>query len=316
VLWVRVDPAVQWFAPVTVDQQEHMYVQQLLHDKDIIAQIEAIKGLTLLSGKGLTIMMSRALRDTLQDERVFWAVREAAAFAMAEASRERSGSQNLQYLIDTFKARWFEKDGSVSPNDFSDIAEYKVKRAIVRALSTIQDPAGYTPRVVVELLLKLTRQNDNSRNKYSDSYYVRDLLLALGDLRLPPDEDISPILEELSRYAALDKVIPSHAYVYTQAYQESILRLELADRIPPVSFESALAPTSPRPVRLAAWRCTIDKLALMRDTRAHPGEQALRALQVLEREPVPGVRTEMAEIWAQTFSKSCFNSLYSMKIII
>lgn len=57
--------------------------------------------------------------------------------------------------------------GIPRPNNFSDLPDYFVQKAIVVAFSEIRDQNGLTPIRVRQLLLDLLRYNDNTGNEVS-----------------------------------------------------------------------------------------------------------------------------------------------------
>lgn len=43
VQWVRIDPSWEWLCTTKMYQQERMWLNQLKHSKDVIAQTEAVE---------------------------------------------------------------------------------------------------------------------------------------------------------------------------------------------------------------------------------------------------------------------------------
>eukprot|EP00184_Porphyridium_aerugineum_P004484 CAMPEP_0184707186 /NCGR_PEP_ID=MMETSP0313-20130426/37141_1 /TAXON_ID=2792 /ORGANISM="Porphyridium aerugineum, Strain SAG 1380-2" /LENGTH=1130 /DNA_ID=CAMNT_0027168759 /DNA_START=49 /DNA_END=3441 /DNA_ORIENTATION=+ len=74
----------------------------------------------------------------------------------------------------------FIRTATALPNDFEDVSEYFVKRAMVRALGEIILPKDRAADHLnpVGVLLQLLVSNDNSLNRYQDEHYVSDLLTA------------------------------------------------------------------------------------------------------------------------------------------
>lgn len=129
------------------------------------------------------------------------------------------------------------------PNDFSNFANYFLKKSMVTALSDLRDPA--TRRVwrhVRELLLDLLRMNDNSQNEYSDSHYVATVISAIGSAfsagvnvggNLSEEDQAldGQLFKEASeaneRAITVDRLVPSYHNVVTlaglQAQLKSIL---------------------------------------------------------------------------------------------
>ncbi|KAJ3296517.1 hypothetical protein HK104_001524 [Borealophlyctis nickersoniae] len=70
-------------------------------------------------------------------------------------------------------------------NNFGDLQEYYLQKAMPLAISTIRTDNGTTPVEVRRFLVDLLEYNDNSNNEHSDNYFIASLLTALGDAFLP-----------------------------------------------------------------------------------------------------------------------------------
>jgi len=305
VLWIRIDPVHTWFRSVVIQQDEAMWVHQLHSDKDVVAQYEAIQGLKGWAGRGHHLLGPNALRDTLQDEKCFYHVRMNAAMALAQTARERTGDRNTDVLLDTFKTQYYE-DGLelLRPNDFSDFADYFVKRSIPQALACVTDHTHCTPHFICQFILDLLKYNDNSKNKYSDSYYLATLIRSLGSLKLARNTDLEPYWEELQRYLAYDALIPSYHHVITQAVLETVVCFEqqrkLEGRVKYVDYTSARFGGE---VRVTSVKC----MATLAPAR--PQEFVPSILTTLENEAVPGVKLSMIQAVFKAFVTSGSDAL-------
>jgi hypothetical protein len=291
VRWVRVDPGGMWMRPMRLEvgakvradcpqQDEVFWISQLSMDRDVVAQYEAIQGLARVSRRGTELLTFKALHTVLQHKETYHRVRAAAAYALATACCRQPAC--LTYCMDilltfVYSTRFALFDGHrlLRSNDFSDLSEAMLHRAVPYALSEIVHESGYTPAPVLELLLNLLTENENATNVYSDDFYVAVLLRALGNVRTPLQEQREKIKSLLLRHLELDQVIPSYRHVISKAVVETICLLQLRDQTPEVAeqWRAALDLTtllrSDRPVsvRVAAFRAQV-ALLLGFDARA------------------------------------------------
>jgi len=127
------------------------------------------------------------------------------------------------------------------PNDFSNIANYFLKKSIVTALAELRDPATRLVwRPVRKLLLNVLKSNDNAENEYSDSYYLATVISAVGSafaagvnlsgvVITEQDREIDQQLyKEASdaneRAMTVDRLVPSYHNVVTEAGLQAQLK--------------------------------------------------------------------------------------------
>lgn len=190
VLWVRIDPHYMWLRPFVVSQEEVMWILQMKRERDVVAQYEAVQGLARTSKNGTELLSFNALDETLRNKKVFHRIRAAAAYALAKACEMNpaSSERNLRKLLDYFHELTHaigHNEPSLLPNDFSDFADYYLKKLLPLAMSQMLEPGTqFTPRKVYQVLLRLLETNDNSKNAYSDSFYLYAILRAAGRLKV------------------------------------------------------------------------------------------------------------------------------------
>lgn len=184
ILWVRVDPDRELCKDVSFRQNESCWTALLKGERDAIAQFEACCGLAVHGSENA----AKALLLLLQDGRLYWRVRSKAAEVMATCDG------GLKMLIDYFRKRYTDKSnedlGLLKSNDFSDAAEYFVKRAMIKALALarVKDttrpsrPGGSVPLDASRFLCLLLATNDNTGNQFDDDDYVADLVNACGQV--------------------------------------------------------------------------------------------------------------------------------------
>lgn len=161
------------------------------------------------------------------------------------------------------------------PNDFSNFANYFLKKSMVTALSDLRDPA--TRRVwrhVRELLLDLLRMNDNSQNEYSDSHYIATVISAIGSAfsagvnvggNLSEEDQVmdGQLFKEASeaneRAITVDRLVPSYHNVVTLAGLQAQLKSILVGQRTndPRLFLGYTREGNYEPLRLAAFDCLL-----------------------------------------------------------
>ncbi len=170
-LWVRIDPDLEWIHSITFRQPEYMWIHQLEEDRDVIAQYEAIRGLRSFS----TASALAALNRTVNNAQIFYRIRMDAAYALSSSSGTSSSDQasssvdahwiGLDHLLRTFKNLFYNTDGTqLLPNSFADFCNYHLQKILPLAMAQVQDKEGRTPSDVLEFLLDLLKNNDNSLN--------------------------------------------------------------------------------------------------------------------------------------------------------
>jgi transcription initiation factor TFIID subunit 2 len=121
----------------------------------------------------------------------------------------------------------------VLPNDFSNFAQYFLKKSMITALCELRDPhTRVVWRHVRRLLLELLKQNDNSLNEYSESHYLATVISAIGSAfsagtniatnLTDRDKELDAELfreamDANERAITVDRLVPSYHNVVTQA---------------------------------------------------------------------------------------------------
>jgi transcription initiation factor TFIID subunit 2 len=221
-LWLRVDPELHWLRIVTLRMPSVMWLNQLERDRDVVAQYEAIQG--LLSFPSSTTLS--ALNSVLNNRDVFYRIRIHAAQAMSQLTSKETNWLGLDLLFKFFKTHYYSVQTQLpKPNDFANFTAYFLQCAVPEAISRVRDESGHTPSDVTEFILTLLRNNDNSRNSYSDNYYVASLLRALGNVH--SDVAHERIRKQIERYLDLEKMMPCYHNVITCACLQTLTALFL-----------------------------------------------------------------------------------------
>lgn len=124
-LWIRVDPEMEYLAEIHFHQPVQMWINQLEKDRDVVAQSQAISMLETLPNHPFSVV--NALNNFLTDSKAFWRVRVEAAFALAHTASEETDWAGLLHLVKFYKSRRFDASiGLPRTNDFHDFPEYFV----------------------------------------------------------------------------------------------------------------------------------------------------------------------------------------------
>ncbi|KIW07771.1 uncharacterized protein PV09_01697 [Verruconis gallopava] len=276
--WIRVDKDFEWIANIsfhpggTPGELELMYIMQLQGDNDVVAHLEAIQRLMALTPSRL---LSSVFLRTLMDSRYFYGVRVKAAEALVGCAISQLDYIGFFHLEKAFKTLFcYEGNaGMTKPNDFSDLRLYRIRCAIVQAMSVIRDDRGKAPKRVKQFFLDTLKFNDNSSNQYSDSYYVAYLISGLtralsssyNSFQFQMDTDLAEqaaearlkreALGEIERMRRIDEWIPSYRNVHTRAALRGLVDLMLLRIIPKrtASFLPYTRPGNHDEVRLEAF---------------------------------------------------------------
>ncbi|KAI9327044.1 hypothetical protein BDR26DRAFT_1012954 [Obelidium mucronatum] len=185
--WIRWDPDGDWLCLKVHDQLRSMWIEQLARDLDVVAHHEAVVRLASMPDN-LTTM---ALMRVLTDERHFYRVRMEAAYSLAKLGVDPAMGAPFVKLVKEFNTKYCYERAANSvmtipkPNDFSNFQDYFVKKAMSTALVTYRDAENKIPLLNKRIVLDLLRFNDNSKNQYSDGYYIAALINALCHATIP-----------------------------------------------------------------------------------------------------------------------------------
>jgi transcription initiation factor TFIID subunit 2 len=99
-LWIRVDPELELIRNIRVEQDEDNWHYQLLKEKDIIGQYEAIHALK----KYNTESAYEALKHVIQNNEYFYKIREEALDAIVQMNTKEFNKylSSEKFLIKAF----------------------------------------------------------------------------------------------------------------------------------------------------------------------------------------------------------------------
>ncbi|KAI0304611.1 hypothetical protein BC826DRAFT_1088837 [Russula brevipes] len=257
--WIRMDADFEWIAIIEFTQPDFMWVSQLQRDRDVVAQLEAVRALSKMPNAIVSSTFTKAVLVT----NYFYRVRCEAALALVPCAYQQLDFLGLFHLFKLFLRYCYEPDDPQQdlfthsyvprPNDFSDIPEYFVRRAIVKAISQVRFANGKCPTIVRQFLIDQLKYNDNTANSYTDAFYICTIISALAcasvstvppergelfpmevksDQTFEEDNLLKQSLSEVDRYRSMDRLIPSPHNVVTIATLEFRLILSVTGLIP------------------------------------------------------------------------------------
>ncbi|KAK3133299.1 hypothetical protein QOZ80_6AG0534820 [Eleusine coracana subsp. coracana] len=225
-LWIRVDPEMEYLAEIHFHQPVQMWINQLEKDKDVISQSQAIAVLEKLPQ--LSISVINALNNFLNDTKAFWRVRVEAAYALAVTASEETDLAGLLHLLKFYKNCRFDADiGMPRPNDFHDIPEYFVLEAIPHAVALVRSSDKNSPREAIEFILQLLKYNDNNGNIFSDVYWLSAMVQAIGELEFGQQGIgmLPSLLKRIDRLLQFDNFMPGYNGVLTVSCIRTLARI-------------------------------------------------------------------------------------------
>lgn len=282
--WIRLDADFEWMAQIQFEQPDYMWVSQLQRDRDVVAQLTAVHALSQMPSLITSSMLTRTVLVT----KYFYRIRAEAAYGLANCALPHLDLLGLFHLLMLFRTSYCldmpsDSDSTAleapcipKPNDFSDMADYFVRRALIHAIARIRDHRGRALPIVQRFLINLLRYNDNSTNRFVDDYYLASIINALASTLMPvdsagysmqadevyTDEELSlrtMAMQEVERLQVLDRLVPSFHNVITLAAMDFSLSLVLAN-LRPLDLSTLLEYTREgnfTPVRLAAFNALL-----------------------------------------------------------
>lgn len=243
VLWVRVDPEQEWCKDVHFNQSEDSWMALLKGERDALGQFEACRGLAESSSE----MGGKALLSILEDNQIYWRVRAECAKVLAQCTGGLP--LLLQYFRSCYTDNKESNSGIVRLNNFSNFADYFVKRAMIKALinahvpgsRSASNPQGSIPLEATEFLSHILGGNDNAGNDFDDDHYVVDLLQTAAELGVRCVDDknhmgkkdggistTDSIVKQLERYRSIEQLIPGRSGLTVSATVNALSSIEVA----------------------------------------------------------------------------------------
>ncbi|KAI9604502.1 hypothetical protein KEM48_000737 [Puccinia striiformis f. sp. tritici PST-130] len=264
---------VEWY------RLDFMWLEQLSRDRDVVAQLEAVRALKTLPTK---VVSSHLCRVVLIPE-YFFRIRVEAVLALVSCAISRCGFLGLFHLLKLFQTRTIPK-----PNQFNDFPDYFIRKALVVALSHVRDQNNNSPSVCHQFFLDQLVYNDNSLNTYSDSHYIATTIASMSDSLIhsadngsreqlaeilakghttelhldslsTADKRVLMMINELERCFVSDRLVASYRNLIAMAVVEAKLKLMFAGLLPVdlIFFLICARPGNYLPLRILAFDCLL-----------------------------------------------------------
>ncbi|KAI7963119.1 hypothetical protein MJO28_001213 [Puccinia striiformis f. sp. tritici] len=293
--WYRLDVELEWICEFRFEMKEFMWLEQLSRDRDVVAQLEAVRALKTLPTK---VVSSHLCRVVLIPE-YFFRIRVEAVLALVSCAISRCGFLGLFHLLKLFQTRYcyqpqIEPDipwnirTIPKPNQFNDFPDYFIRKALVVALSHVRDQNNNSPSVCHQFFLDQLVYNDNSLNTYSDSHYIATTIASMSDSLIhsadngsreqlaeilakghttelhldslsTADKRVLMMINELERCFVSDRLVASYRNLIAMAVVEAKLKLMFAGLLPVdlIFFLICARPGNYLPLRILAFDCLL-----------------------------------------------------------
>lgn len=244
--WIRFDPENEWCLDVSFTQHESSWSSLLEGERDVIGQAQACHGL-----RGFTTEQSaKSLLAVLKDGQFYWRVRAEAASVLA------SSADGLPLLVKYFRSCYMDGEsedcGHLRPNNFSSMANYYVKRAMIRSFAearvkgscTMTKATGSVPTQASQFLCFILAGHDNAGNDFDDDHYVLELLNAVTDVAVNCISDemhaaagdggsstTDSIVRQLERFRSIERMIQRRTSLVASAIVKGLCRIERAKMV-------------------------------------------------------------------------------------
>jgi len=311
VLWIRLDTDFTLIRSVEVEQPDYQWQYQLRHERDVTAQTEAVYALERFP----TAATRAALTHTIENEQAYYKVRTRATHCLTKVANSMAASwDGPPAMLVIFKRMFgsFAANNIIKQNDFSNLQNYFLQCHIPVAMAGLRNAHQICPPEVLSFLLDLFKYNDNSKNTFSDNYYRSSLVAALGETVTPVvsrvlqteaissdslTEDTRRVLEEVTRYLNLEKLLPCYRQTVTVACLEAIRKLQKTSHLPPNPglFRDYAKYGQFQDIRVSAISCLVDHCRL--EGRR---EDLEFLLDIVERDPVPYIRHQTCRMLIKT----------------
>ncbi|XP_071743330.1 transcription initiation factor TFIID subunit 2 [Lepeophtheirus salmonis] len=307
ILWIRVDPDMQLIRSLDIRQPDFQWQYQLRHERDVTAQSEAVISLENFPSNNT----SKALRDIIEDEQCFYKVRCQSTHCLAKVANAMASSwEGPPPMLLMFKKLYgsFAAGHIIKQNDFSNLQSYFLQKEIPVAMAKLRNAHRICPPEVLKFLLDLFKYNDNSKNSHADNYYRAALVEALGHTVTPvvsvienesaiTAESLSPdtklILEEITRFLNLEKLLPCYKYTVTVSCLRAIRKLQKTGHLPPNPslFRDYATYGQFIDIRICALECLVDFTSL-----EGKSDDIDHLLKIIENDPVPFIRHKLCRL--------------------
>jgi transcription initiation factor TFIID subunit 2 len=245
ILWIRIDPDIRLLREIKFEQPDHHWQNQLKYERDVISQIESIDTLVRFPSPNTRTILA----SIIDNYDIYYQVRIHATHAIADVANKMIHTWNGPLaLVSSFKKMFMSHacPNIVKYNNFGDLQQYFLQKQMPIAMGSLRNVHNVCPNEIIRFLLDLLRFNENSKNRYSDSYYKAALIDALGstvtytayaantqDIKSANlTHELRLVIEEIVLKLNLEKLVPSHRYVITCACLNAMRNLQILGHVP------------------------------------------------------------------------------------
>ncbi|VDB95451.1 unnamed protein product [Peniophora sp. CBMAI 1063] len=215
--WIRKDADFEWILSITFSQPDLMWVSQLQGNRDVVVQLKAVNALAKMPANPIiSSTLTKTVLVTNYLFRIRCEARRLCSRCCAIRKHEFLGLFHLfgRFLRSCYNPEAPDQDLFVHsyvprPNDFSDIAEYLMRRALTRTIAQVRSEDGNTPAFVRKSLVDLLNLVGaslcvNAPEKGELAGDVAQASMEPVDARL-----LKEAIAEVDRYRNMDRLISS-----------------------------------------------------------------------------------------------------------
>jgi transcription initiation factor TFIID subunit 2 len=259
VQWVRLDPRGEWLSSTRMLQPEVMWSNQLHHSRDVIAQSEAVFGLSERRVNEVRRNPLIILEKALENTHMYCRVRADAATALGRIISDEGKPEGLDILLKYYRSRYW--DGVFKPVAHSDPSEFIVAQAVIMAISKCKLKNSRSPFDAATFVMGYLDQWFSQGGYYDASELLATLCAGAGHLKLDADMDVvtDTIADKLLKLLESDIAFPSPGHCVGRACLGALVSLivrracsrEQSSRI--AATVRLCCETNGLPLRLAAF---------------------------------------------------------------
>ncbi|GAX73696.1 hypothetical protein CEUSTIGMA_g1148.t1 [Chlamydomonas eustigma] len=275
VLYIRMDPRMEWLCSVTVKQDATMWETQLEKSRDVVAQSQAVAGLAPFcrSEEGWQQGAISALGACLKNRQMYCRIRMEAAMMLGVVTSDLDGLEGLRILSSYFREHALDPATlQLRPNLFADLAEHLVVQTVPVASAQALNIMGETDQNVLDLIRNFLDHCDNTSNSFSDANLVASFVEALGYLRVPSHSGLVGVMRMIERHLVLEEISPSPRHIIASSCLRALANLAGALRQDEGRFEAVKEVLKsywqqgrPSLLRRVAARCLLEMFAAQED---------------------------------------------------
>lgn len=229
VQWVRLDPKGEWLSSTRMLQPEVMWSNQLHHSRDVIAQSEAVFGLSERRVNEVRRNPLIILEKALENTHMYCRVRADAATALGRIISDEGRPEGLEILLKYYRSRYCDvvENTVFKPVAHSDPSEFIVAQAVIMAISKCKLKNSRSPFDAASFIMGYLEQWYSQGGYYDASELLATLCAGAGHLKLDADMDVvtDGIADSLLKLLESDIAFPSPGHCVGRACVGALVSL-------------------------------------------------------------------------------------------